>query len=99
MSESDLQSACNAILRERDLMYYHIEKGRHHKQRTRRAGIPDLIIWPGNGYCFAVELKTKEGTMNKDQIEWMQKWQDKGYKYYIVRSVEQFENVLKLEAE
>ena len=61
--------------------------------------MPDLLIFPKNGHVFAVELKTGTGQLNEKQIEWRARWISKGYNYYIVRSLDQFKAVIKLEVE
>ena len=93
LSEYKLQKECNALLKKLKVYYSHMEKGRG-KNTTHRAGIPDLTICPGYGFCFFVELKTSEGKLNDKQKETRDRLIKEGYKYYVCRSYIEFVEVL-----
>lgn len=54
-------------------------------------GVPDIIVYePRNGYHgLAMELKTKTGTLQDAQREWIDKLQQRRYKVCVPRSVEE----------
>lgn len=55
----------------------------------RIKGVSDLIYISPTGVCF-IEMKTPQGTQQPEQREWEQKIKRRGYKYFIVRSLEEF---------
>lgn len=62
------------------------------KQEGALAGVADLIFLKQNGTYggLLIEMKTPKGRQSESQQEWMSKITNDGYKYVIVRSVEQF---------
>lgn len=56
------------------------------------AGIADLILLKSNRFYGAllIELKTPKGRQSASQVEWQQKITNDGYKYVIVRSIDDF---------
>ena len=63
------------------------------------AGVADLILLvpqcatPFNLYHgLCIELKTKTGRQSPEQKAWQKKVEDKGYKYIIVRSFDEFKD-------
>lgn len=58
------------------------------------AGVADLLfIYRGRIYCF--ELKTPTGTQQKVQKQWQLIVENQGVDYFVVRSLEQFQNMLQ----
>ena len=61
------------------------------------AGVADLLLleanWEYRG--LAIELKTQEGRQSKAQEEWQRYITGRGWEYVIVRSVEQFIEVVE----
>lgn len=55
------------------------------------AGVSDLIVVKQNEVIF-VEVKTETGRQSKEQIKFEQKVKSLGFKYFIVRSVDDFKN-------
>lgn len=46
----------------------------------------EIVIFHG----FCIELKTKQGRQSPEQKEWQEKVEAQGYKYAVVRSLEDF---------
>ena len=59
------------------------------------AGISDLIVITKNEVIF-VEVKTQTGRQSKKQKEFQSKVETLGYKYLLVRSLEDFKKQMKL---
>lgn len=56
-------------------------------------GVSDcLFIWSGRLYCF--EFKTGIGHQSPAQIEWEKKVTSQGVPYFIVRSLEEFKQLI-----
>jgi hypothetical protein len=58
------------------------------------AGVSDLILLKSNRFYGAllIEMKTPTGYQSKSQAEWQHKIMADGYKYVVVRSIEEFKN-------
>ena len=54
------------------------------------AGVADLIILKPNAECIFVEVKTEKGVQSEVQSIFEKKVTDLGFKYYLVRSFEEF---------
>ena len=66
------------------------------------AGVADLLLlvpmfvkakddgWVNTIHALCIEMKTKRGYQSQAQKEWQKKVEAAGYRYVIVRSVEQF---------
>lgn len=67
------------------------------KEEGVLAGVADLILLKSNRFYGAllIELKTPEGRQSDTQKEWQQKITNDGYKYVIVRSLEDFQREVK----
>ena len=80
-----------------------------HKAEGTKAGVPDLllfmpaeyrkpttgeIVWivPYNG--LGIEFKTPKGKQSQEQKDFQKMFETAGYKYVIVRSLEEFQNVM-----
>ena len=69
------------------------------RNRARKTGyvkgFPDLFIYEArNGYHgLALEIKTIKGTVTKEQKEWIEALNDRGYKAEVVKGLP---NILKL---
>lgn len=66
------------------------------KQMGVRAGFPDLILLiPNKLYPFCgIELKTKTGRQSENQKEYQKEFESIGAKYVVVRSLEEFIEVV-----
>lgn len=58
------------------------------------AGVSDLILLKSNRFYGAllIEMKTPTGYQSKSQAEWQHKIMADGYKYVVIRSIEEFKN-------
>lgn len=70
--------------------------GRRLKDEGVLAGVSDLILLKSNQHYGAllIETKTKKGTQRESQKEWESKITADGYKYVVVRSLDDFINVV-----
>ena len=68
------------------------------KEEGVLAGVADLILLKSNRFYGAllIEMKTPEGRQSDTQEEWQQKITNDGFKYVIVRSLEDFQREVKL---
>lgn len=66
--------------------------GRRLKDEGVLAGVSDLILLKSNQHYGAllIEIKTKKGTQRESQKEWESKITADGYKYVVVRSLDDF---------
>jgi len=58
------------------------------------AGVADMTLLGDNGAVF-IEFKTTTSTQNKNQKQWQKIAEKAGYRYYLVRSVQQFQRCLQ----
>lgn len=67
------------------------------KEEGVLAGVADLILLKSNRFYGAllIEMKTPEGCQSDTQKEWQQKITNDGFKYVIVRSLEDFQREVK----
>ena len=68
------------------------------KEEGVLAGVADLILLKSNRFYGAllIEFKTPEGRQSDTQKEWQQKITNDGFKYVIIRSLEDFQREVKL---
>lgn len=59
------------------------------------SGVSDTIVILPNGRLIFVEFKTAKGVQSKSQIEFEKRVTAHGYDYYIVRSLEEFKELIK----
>lgn len=67
------------------------------KEEGALAGVADLILLKSNRFYGAllIEMKTKTGRQSDSQKEWQHKITSDGYKYVVVRSLEDFQREIK----
>lgn len=67
------------------------------KEEGALAGVADLILLKPNRFYGAllIEMKTKTGSQSESQKEWEQKIVNDGYKYVVVRSLDEFQREVK----
>lgn len=105
MSEIKLQAACfqwfwNNYPEHRGLLYmnYNNAKNKTHgailKAIGMVAGVADLTLLTANGAVF-IELKTEAGKQSQAQIAWCEKVRQFGYEYHIVRTLEEFHELVR----
>lgn len=56
-------------------------------------GVSDIVYLKPGGIPIFIELKTDRGRQSPEQIQWQRKIQSVGYRYEIVRSLEEFKNL------
>ena len=73
------------------------------------AGVADLILLkphfrkgvyfsdmiPLDAYALCIEMKTKKGYQSPEQKAWQAKVEDMGYKYVVIRSLDDFINTIE----
>lgn len=57
-------------------------------------GVADFLAFPDSGRKAAVELKDDEGVQDAEQIKFQKRWERSGGVYYLVRTLEEFQNVV-----
>jgi hypothetical protein len=57
-------------------------------------GRSDLTLYY-RGVAYMIELKTEKGTQRKDQIEWENMMWVNGFDYYIIRSLDEFKELIE----
>lgn len=62
------------------------------KEEGQLAGVSDLIFLKANRFYHGllIEVKTDKGRQSDNQKEWQQKITNDGFKYIVVRSLDQF---------
>ena len=67
------------------------------KEEGALAGVADLILLKSNRFYGAllIEMKTPKGSQSDSQKEWESKITQDGYKYVIIRSLDEFRKVVK----
>lgn len=63
--------------------------------RYGKAGSPDFYIFCKGGKTLMVEVKNEKGKQNENQKEFQDKITKLGFNYYIVRSVDDVDKLLK----
>lgn len=60
------------------------------------AGVADLILLipNGNHHALCIEMKAPKGVQSKSQKDWQKEVTQNGYAYVIVRSFEEFKQVI-----
>lgn len=58
------------------------------------AGVADLTLLTANGAVF-IELKTETGKQSPAQKEWEQKVREKDYQYHVIRTLEEFQELVR----
>ena len=66
------------------------------KHEGMTAGVADLLLLVPNAthHGLAIEMKTKTGRQQPSQKEWQQAAEAQGYRYEVVRSFEEFKNLI-----
>ena len=54
------------------------------------AGVSDMVYLRPDGQPIFVELKTAEGRQSPAQIEWAHRIGEAGYRYVVVRALDEF---------
>lgn len=57
-------------------------------------GVADLEYAAPGGLMVFIEMKTPDGYQSKEQKEFQQRVEDRGHKYHLVRSEEEFQAII-----
>lgn len=71
------------------------QQGLKAKAQGRVAGVADLTFYKPGGQPILIELKTPTGRQSPDQKQWQKAVEDAGYRYVVVRSVEDFKKIIE----
>ena len=104
--ESDLQKACVRWFamqypEQRGLLCSNLSNtsghnpvhGRINKAMGLMPGRSDLVYYR-NGRAYMIEVKTAKGRQSDSQKAWQKKIEKEGFSYVIVRSIEEFINLI-----
>jgi len=69
-------------------------EGKLLKQQGVVAGVSDMLFMI-DGRCYCFELKTKIGVQSSRQKDWQYRVESQGFKYYIVRSLRLFQEIIE----
>ena len=70
------------------------QQGMKAKAQGRVPGVADLTFYKPGGQPILIELKTATGRQSPDQKQWQKAVEDAGYRYVVVRSVEEFKKII-----
>jgi hypothetical protein len=62
---------------------------------TISVGAPDFVVFAEGGRVFPIECKTKIGKLSTEQLGWQLMLGRSGHKYYVVRCIEDFLEIIK----
>ena len=105
MTESQIQAACvtwlwNTYPQTRGLFFAvnnnseHVARAMNRKAVGLVAGVSDTIFLWG-GVAHLIEFKTPTGTQSAKQKEWEAKVRAQGFRYYLVRRLEDFKQLIE----
>ena len=103
-SEIKLQSSCflwhwNTYPNERGLLCYNLNnsankiQGNQNKALGLIKGRSDMVYYK-NGKAIMIEFKTETGTQKPEQKYWEEIITKQGFEYHIIRSFEQFQQLI-----
>ena len=69
-------------------------EGNRMKSMGVKTGVSDLALVTSSGTIY-IEVKTPTGTQSKDQKEFQQQVESLGQKYFVVRSLEECQIIIK----
>lgn len=67
------------------------------RKATNQLGTPDFIILAPRADTLFIECKTRTGTLTKEQKEFKRRALAAGHKFFVVRSMKRFQEILNLE--
>lgn len=104
MNEDKIQHDCymwhySTFPDQRGLLCYNLNNSRNKiqammdKGKGLQKGRSDMVFY-WKGTATMIEFKTKDGYQSKEQKEWQSRIERAGFKYYIVRSLEEFKGLI-----
>jgi hypothetical protein len=85
----------------KDLIIFSVPNdGRNAQEQMRKKamgllrGVSDLILLSEHG-CFFIEVKTDSGKQSEEQIKFQKAIETLGFTYHLVRSLEDFKQIVK----
>lgn len=69
-------------------------EGNKNKAMGLQAGRSDLVFYY-HGKAYHIEVKTAEGVQSKEQKEWQRQIEAHRFTYHIIRSLEEFQNLIQ----
>lgn len=72
-----------------------VSLGGRRKAQGAKAGAPDILIETRGGKVLEIELKTDKGRLSKTQRAWQKESFELGVPYFVCRSVEDVQSVLR----
>lgn len=104
MNEDRIQSDCytwfhNSFPELRGLLCYNLNNSRNKvrammdKAMGLQKGRSDMVFY-WKGTATMLELKTEEGYQSKEQKEWQSRIEKAGFQYYVIRSLEEFQQLI-----
>lgn len=105
MSEEQLQAQCyqwfwNSYPDERQMLFHVQQSAQNRIQGSRfkaigvTKGVSDLVLLI-KGQAIFIELKLEKGTQSPHQIEFESKVKERGFIYCMVRSIDEFKQLIK----
>ena len=92
LDESDLQDRIVDYCRSK--MWFVVFSGMHRRTSTP-VGTPDFVIYADDGRVFTIETKSKTGKQTPEQLGVQLMLEKLGHKYHLVRSFDQFLEIVK----
>lgn len=71
--------------------------GARRKRMGSVAGAPDLMLQLEGGRVIEIELKARKGRQSESQWQWQEESERLGVRYYVCRSLEDIDAVLRRE--
>jgi elongation factor P hydroxylase len=69
-------------------------EGAKFKTMGVRPGVADFLFML-QGVTYNIELKTLTGKQSKHQLDWQRLVEQQGFKYFVVRSLSEFQELIK----
>jgi len=68
------------------------------QKSTVAVGSQDFTIFASGGRTFCIEVKTRNGKLSEDQLAWRKEMEMLGHTVHLVKSMEQFIEVCRINA-
>lgn len=99
MSEAEIQrTICDYLALKRHFFWRQNSSGSFQNGKFVKlppysmSGLPDIIVIR-DGWFIGLEVKTKKGRQSKNQKEFQEKLEEAGGEYYVVRSIEDVQEI------